>query len=64
MASPLLRLSKSRFTAGLQCHRQLWWKIHEPDAAELEPDAALGTSLTFAVDVFGEADLFNPPRYP
>ena len=32
-------LSKSRFTAGLQCHRQLWWRVHEPDAPELVPDA-------------------------
>lgn len=32
------RLSKSRFTAGLQCHRQLWWRVHEPDAIELTPD--------------------------
>jgi len=30
-----VRLSKSHFTAGLQCHRQLWWKVHEPDAPEL-----------------------------
>ena len=28
-------LSKSRFTAGLQCHRALWWKVHERDAPEL-----------------------------
>ncbi len=35
------RLSKSRFTAGLQCHRQLWWKAHEPRAPELRPDPAL-----------------------
>ena len=35
-----MRLSKSRFTTGLQCHRQLWWRVHEPDAPELEPDAA------------------------
>lgn len=34
------RLSKSRFTAGLQCHRLLWWRVHEPDAPELVPDAA------------------------
>ncbi len=34
------QLSKSRFTAGLQCHRQLWWRTHEPDAPELVPDAA------------------------
>jgi hypothetical protein len=36
-----LRLSKSRFTSGLQCHRQLWWKAHEPNAPELKPDASL-----------------------
>jgi hypothetical protein len=35
-----LRLSKSRFTAGLQCHKQLWWLAHEPDAPELVPGAA------------------------
>ena len=35
------RLSKSKYTAGLQCHRQLWWKAHEPRAPELTPDAAL-----------------------
>lgn len=33
------RLSKSRFTAGLQCHKLLWWRVHEPDAPELTPDA-------------------------
>jgi predicted RecB family nuclease len=31
-------LSKSRFLAGMQCHRQLWWKVHEPDAPELVVD--------------------------
>ncbi len=41
MGSKPRRLSKSRFTAGLQCHRQLWWKVHEPRAPELRPDAAL-----------------------
>jgi hypothetical protein len=29
------RLSKSRFVAGLQCHKLLWWKVHEPAAREL-----------------------------
>ena len=33
-------LSKSRFTSGLQCHRQLWWRVHERDAPELVPDPA------------------------
>src|SRR5438552_1720525 len=35
------RLSKSRYLAGLQCHKQLWWRVHEPDALELVPDVAL-----------------------
>ncbi len=33
------RLSKSRFLAGLQCLKQQWWRVHEPDAPELVPDA-------------------------
>ena len=36
-----VRLSKSRYTAGLQCDRQLWWRVHERDAPELVPDAAM-----------------------
>ena len=40
-SAPRLRLSKSRFTSGLQCHKQLWWRVHEPDAPELVPDAGL-----------------------
>ena len=35
------RLSKSRFAAGLQCHKLLWWRVHEPDAPELKPDPSL-----------------------
>ena len=31
------RLSKSRYLSGLQCHKQLWWRVHEPDAPELCP---------------------------
>ncbi len=41
MAEPLPRLSKSRFLAGVQCHKLLWWKVHEPDAVELQPDKVL-----------------------
>lgn len=33
-----MQLSKSRFMLGLQCHRRLWWTVHEPDAPELEVD--------------------------
>src|SRR5271157_923999 len=35
-----LRLSKSRFMAGIQCAKQLWWRVHEPAAPELLPDDA------------------------
>ena len=35
------RLSKSKVTTGLQCHKLLWWRVHEPDAPELVPDDAL-----------------------
>ena len=35
------RLSKSRFVAGCQCHKLLWWKVHEPNAEELQPDIVL-----------------------
>jgi len=35
------RLSKSRYTAGVQCHKYLWWKVHEPLAVELQPDKVL-----------------------
>ena len=34
------RLSKSRYTGGLQCHKLLWWRTHEPDSPELVPDPA------------------------
>ncbi len=34
-------LSKSRFVAGWQCHKQLWLKVHEPDAPELRVDVVL-----------------------
>ena len=38
---PSPRLSKSRFVAGYQCHKLLWWTVHEPDADELKPDKVL-----------------------
>ena len=33
--------TKSRFVAGVQCHKLLWWKVHERDAVELQPDIVL-----------------------
>ena len=34
-------LSKLLFVSGHQCLKQLWWKVHEPDAIELQPDKVL-----------------------
>ena len=34
-------LSKSRFVAGWQCHKQLWLRVHEKDAPELQVDGVL-----------------------
>jgi hypothetical protein len=39
--APRLRLSKSRFVAGWQCPKLLWWRVREPDATELQPNAVL-----------------------
>jgi len=34
-----MKLSKSRFVAGCQCLKRLYWQVHEPEQAA-EPDAA------------------------
>jgi len=34
-------LSKSRVMAGLQCHKRLWWTVHESTAPELQPGETL-----------------------
>src|SRR5437762_4826473 len=41
MTTKPARLSKSRFVSGCQCHKLLWWTVHEPDAIELQPDKVL-----------------------
>lgn len=41
MRSSRTALSKSRFCYGLQCLRQLWWRVHEPDSPELVAPPAL-----------------------
>lgn len=40
MPPGVIGLSKTRVMAGLQCHKRLWWTVHEPAAPELEPDHA------------------------
>src|SRR5208282_4381919 len=34
-----IRISKSKFVAGVQCLKRLYWQVHEPELAA-EPDAA------------------------
>ncbi len=62
------RLSKSRYTAGVQCHKLLWWKVHEPKAVELQPDIVLqdrfdqGAQVgTLARDSFPGGELVDLP---
>jgi hypothetical protein len=40
-----VRLSKSRVMAGLQCHKRLWWTVHEPMAPELELEDVVQASM-------------------
>lgn len=58
--SPAYRLSKSRFTAGLQCHKQLWWRVHEPGAPELVPDAQTQAIFDQGTDVGALARSYVP----
>ncbi len=46
-----MRLSKSRYTAGLQCYRQLWWRAHEPGAPELSANAHRDAVFNQGVEV-------------
>jgi hypothetical protein len=34
-------LSKKSFLSGAQCHRRLWWELHDPTAYELRESAAV-----------------------
>jgi hypothetical protein len=45
------RLSKSRFVSGVQCHKLLWLKVHEPDAPELVPDRVLQDRFEQGIEV-------------
>ena len=53
-------LSKSRFAAGLQCDRQLWWRTHEPAAPELVPDEELQATFDRGHLVGAKAREFVP----
>ena len=36
----MTRLAKSRFVAGWQCPRLLWWRVHRADDPAMQPDVA------------------------
>jgi len=42
-----MRLSKSKFTQGLGCHRALWWAVHEPDASASEREVGPALQAIF-----------------
>src|SRR5205823_1168754 len=46
-AASAATIALSRF----QCHKQLWWRVHEPDAPELVPDPGLRNLLNQGTEV-------------
>ena len=54
------KLSKSRFLSGLQCHKQLWWRVHEAEAAELIPTKALQNLFAQGAQVGERARQYVP----
>jgi Domain of unknown function(DUF2779) len=44
-------LTKSRFLSGLQCHKRLWFEIHQPLESPLEPSVAMLQGRRFDVAV-------------
>jgi hypothetical protein len=55
-----IRLSKSRVMAGLQCHKRLWWTVHEPAAPELQPDEALQAVFDEGIQIGEVARAYVP----
>ena len=53
-------LSKSRVMAGLQCHKRLWWTVHEPTAPELRPDDATQALFDDGLHVGQMARMYVP----
>ena len=60
MAAKSLRLSKSRYLAGLQCHKQLWWRVHDAEAPELSPTPGQQNLFAQGRDVGERARLHVP----
>src|SRR5262245_29380947 len=60
MTKPPAYLSKSRCTTGLQCHRQLWWRVHQPNAPELVPDETLAAIFEQGIRIGETARRYVP----
>src|SRR5678815_5837075 len=45
-----IRMSKSKFLSGLQCHKRLYLEIHAPGLAT-EPDSALQAILDMGTEI-------------
>src|SRR3954466_16242901 len=56
----MVTLTKSLFTAGQQCPKLLWWKVHEPGALELQPDKVLQDRFDQGAQVGALAQAFFP----
>lgn len=50
LAPVTIRLSKSKFVAGMQCLKRLYWQVHEPELAA-EPDGGQAARLAQGNDV-------------
>jgi hypothetical protein len=53
-------LSKSRFVAGWQCHKQQWLRVHQPEAPELQVNVVLQDRF----DQGTEVGLLARERFP
>jgi hypothetical protein len=40
-------LTKSRFLSGLQCHKRLWFEVHQPLEGPAEPNTAILQGRSF-----------------
>jgi hypothetical protein len=49
-SSPAIRLSKSKFLSGLQCHKRLYLEVHAPELAT-EPDDATQAILDMGTEI-------------
>lgn len=54
------RLSKTRFSQGRQCHKQLWWRVHDKAALELAVDAGTQALFDQAIEVGRRAREYVP----